>query len=273
MSFSTGTPQRRGAQAGSVGLSLTQSTQIPLPLRHISGPLKPTSKKRKVVSIGDDDSIGLVIHGKHGFDNFEGTDPDGATPPVSGYTLQNPDFPVSYNGRGTLKFISPIRITTVDGPLNVNGEVYSNSGLLAPAVVNTPVQAWASTIEIGATGAGAEFTLGTSYATYFQFEDNITLHVHAVWTDKGSVGNGDTIFIKGLPFTNEAQIVTSVAASTNITPTEIGSSFIVRGSVSSTELQLFSFSSNTGLETTVTGAEVGSTGTISFTMNYHAVVP
>lgn len=283
MSFCNGIAQRRGRQAATVGISQRHviGSQTPYPetdiLKQPHGPNRNSGKKRKVASVGNDDAIGLVIVGKHGIDTFEGTDPDSAVPPISGSTLQNPDFPISYNGRGTMKFISPIRITTIDGPLNVNGEVYSSSGLLGPAAAAADVTSWELGMTMGATGAGANLTIdGTStYCTSIVLVDNVTLHVHIVWTGKGSVANGDSIFIKGLPYTNEAQTQIAVAASTGITPTQLGSYFYVKNASSpaDTELQLFSSDSGTGLEVPITGLQLGTSGSISFNMNYHAVVP
>lgn len=283
MSFSTGHAQRRGAQAATVGTSIknTAQSQIPFPqldlINQPLGPNRATKKKRKIAAIGSDDSIGLVIHGKRGIDTFEGTDPDSAVPPISGATLQNPDFPISYNGRGTLKFVSPIRITTIDGPLNVNGEVYSSSGLLGPAAAAANALSWESGMTMGATGAGANLTIDgpATYCTSIVLVDNVTLHVHIAWSGKGSVVDGDSIFIKGLPYTNETQTQIAIVSCTNVTPVQLGSYFLVKNadSPANKELQLYSSDSGTGLDVPITGLQLGSTGTISFNMNYHAVVP
>ena len=135
MSFVTSTAQRRGKRSASVHNAHHHGgSQIPHPssdlLHQPPGQFRATTKRRKTVSIGNERATGLVIQGSHEIHTMEGTDPDSATPPISGATLQNPDFPISYSGRGTMKFVSPVRIPTIDGALHVNGQVYSSNGLL-----------------------------------------------------------------------------------------------------------------------------------------------
>ena len=275
MSFSTGRAQRRGTNSATVGTSFHHVKQTPYTsadiLRQPAGQYRATTKKRRIASIGDDRSTGLSIHGSHDIDTMEGTDPDSATPPISGSTLANPDFPISYTGRGTLKFVSPIRITTVDGPLNVNGEVYSNSGLLTGGIEE--VALW--TVTVGATGAGADFTtdVANTWASYTRVKDNASIHIHYAWSSKGAVADGSAIFIKGLPLTIESQIHKAVIHPTNIIATQLGSYFVADGQADADEFALHSADSATGLEVAVTGAECGSTGTISCIINYHCVIP
>lgn len=284
MSFTTGRAQRRGTQSATVGVNYRNvsgsTTSYPSSdlIKQPKGPLRATGKKRKVASVGNDNASGLVILGRHDFDSFEGTDPDNAVPPLEGDTLRNPDFPISYNGRGTLKFVSPIRITTIDGPLNVNGEVYSSSGLLGPAFgggLVTVTAPWESGMTMGATGAGANLTIDgpNTYCTANTAADNVNLHVHITWTSKGAVLDGDEIFIKGLPYNNEAQPQVGFAHCTNVFPTQLGSYFFIRNTPSDTQIQLFSCDAGTGIEVPVTGVQLNSSGTISFNMNYHGIVP
>jgi hypothetical protein len=276
MSFVTGTPQRRGHRAATVGTSFRDvfASRTPYPksdqIKQAANANRASAKRRKTHSIGDDAATGLVIHGSHEMDTMEGTDPDSATPPISGSTLADPDFPISYTGRGTMKFVSPIRIATVDGPLNVNGEVYSSSGLLAGA---SEVASWS--IEVGETGAGNNFTkdAANSFATYQRNSDNVILHVHYEWTSKGSVGAGSNLFIKGLPFTTEAQVHKTTIHTTGITPVQVGSYYIVDGPASSTELQLHTAGGGLASEVAVTGSLCSTSGSISFTIAYHGVIP
>lgn len=134
MSFVTGTAQRRGKRSATVFTSHSHGTQVPHSSSNLllqpGGQFRATSKRRKTASIGDDYATGLVIHGSHDFHTMEGTDPNSATPPISGQDLANPDFPISYTGRGTMKFVAPVRIPTIDGSIHVNGQVYSSNGLL-----------------------------------------------------------------------------------------------------------------------------------------------
>lgn len=282
MSFTTGNAQRRGRQSGTIGVTRQHvlGSQVPTPsselLNQPHGPTHRSKKKRKTATIGSDEAIGLVITGRHDFDTFEGTDPDSTVPPISGSTLQNPDFPISYNGRGTLKFVSPIRITTVDGPLMCNGDIYSKDGLLQPLGADL-VQNWTTDLRIGATGsAGNNLTLNASntFATFANSGNNITLHVYLEWTSKGVVANGDNIYIKGLPYEFQAQTQTGTIHAVNIFPTQLGSYIFIKTSQSPNvnEFQLFSCDSGTGVQVPITGAQLGATGTLSFNMNYHGVV-
>ena len=274
MSFTTGTAQRRGQQSASIGTSLQHVSQTPYPstdlLRQPEGQFRSTTKRRRTASIGDDGATGLVIHGSHDINTMEGIDPDSATPPISGNTLSNPDFPISYTGRGTMRFVSPIRIATVDGPLNVNGDVYSTSGKLEAVV---EVADW--TISVGETGAGNDFTIDAtnSYATYIRVKDNVTLHIHYTWTSKGSVADGNPIFIKGLPYVVEAQVHKHVYHATGITPTALNSYFVLEAGQGGTEIGLYTADAGTGTEVVISGAECAAAGTISIALDYHAVVP
>lgn len=274
MSFTTGTAQRRGYTSATVGTSRNHVGQTPYPtadlLRQPPGPTRAHVKKRRIASIGDDTASGLVIHGSHEINPMEGRDPDTATPPLSGNTLSNPDFPISYTGRGTMKFISPIRVTTIDGPLNVNGEVYSTSGLLSGGVDD--VAPW--TVTVGESGAGADFVVdaANTYATYARTRDQISLHIHYTWTSKGSVPNGSQIFIKGLPFPLETQVHKALIHPTGVTATQLGSYFVAEGVVDAEQFGLYSADSATGVEVPVTGAECSSAGTFSCLITYHAVI-
>jgi hypothetical protein len=274
MSFTTGTAQRRGLRSATQGISFAHLKQTSFPqidqIRQL-GKNRSTKKRRKTASIGDDSATGLAIHGTHDFDPMEGDDPDGATPPVSGNTLANPDFPISYTGRGTMKFVSPIRITTVDGPLNVNGEVYSSSGLLGPTVIDhTP---WA--IAVGEPGVGDNLVEDATetYATYSLTSDNVTITAHFTWNSKGSVANGDNIYVKGIPHILATQIHRVPIHAEGIIATQIGSVFSLHGAIDSDEYQLVSTDSATGLEVPVTGAELNTSGRISFSFSYHGNIP
>ncbi len=271
MSFSTGTPQRRGSQ--STGVSKRHVAQTPYPaadiLRQPAGIYRSTVKRRRTASVGDDGATGLVIRGSHDYDPMEGTDPDGTTPPISGATLSNPDFPISYTGRGTLKFVSPVRIAAIDGPLNVNGDIYSNAGLLTSTDTMTSVS-----LQVGGTGAGVNFTENASstYAAYQAHTDRVHLICNFVWSSKGSVTDGTNIFIKGLPFLSQTSIQKVTVHTTNITPVEMGSYFVVESPVDSTELQLYAAASSTGVEVPITGLQCASTGSIHFSLSYPIVI-
>lgn len=280
MSFSNGLPQRRGRQAAIVGTSFrnVQASQIPYPkpdlLRQPPGPNRAPTKRRRTASIGDDGATGLVIHGTHDFSPMEGTNPDSADPPISGDTLANPDFPISYNGRGTLKFVSPIRITTIDGPLNVNGEVYSHSGLLGSGGGGGGGSDHATwTVTVGATGAGANLVenSGLTDTSYHISNDNVSILCHFTWSGKGSVLDGDTIFIKGIPHTIATQLHRMPVVATGIFPTALSSTFHLIGASGSDEFQLSSVDTGTGVETVITGAELDTTGSICFSFVYHGV--
>jgi hypothetical protein len=275
MSFVTGTAQRRGSVSATVGTSFQNvPASSPYPqsdlLRQSKGINRSTTKRHKTATIGDSQSTGLSIQGTHQFRTNEGTNPDGTTPPLTGGgQLDNPDFPISYNGRGTLKFVSPIRITTVDGPLNVNGSVYSNQGILT----GDPPEVIAFTPSMGS--ATADFTLdaGNSASTYFVSVDHVVVHVHIVWTDKGTVGDEDDIFVKGLPFLSESQVHRIPLSTSKIIALQVGSHYVGELAGNSTDIQLYSTDSMTGEEIFVEGVQCQDTGSVSFVLSYHAVVP
>ena len=272
MSFVTSTAQRRGRTSVVQGTSITHVAQTPYPkqdtIRQPAGQFRAGIKRSRTASIGDDTATGLVVHGAQDFDHMEGTDPDGAVPPILGDSLRNPDFPISFAGRGTMKFVSPIRITTIDGPLNVNGEVYSTSGLLTSGA--TEVALWTPTV--GETDVGDEFTVdgANTWATYSLSGDHCTIHLHYSWSSKGSVANGSNIYIKGLPFLTEAQVHKVPVHCTGIVALQLGSYFIIDAQASTDELQLLSCDS-TGVEVPITGAECNASGTISIVLSYHCV--
>lgn len=272
MSFVTGTAQRRGRTSVVQGTSITHVSQTSYPkqdiIRQPAGQFRAGIKRSRTASIGDDTATGLVVHGAHDFDHMEGTDPDSATPPILGDSLRNPDFPISFAGRGTMKFVSPIRIATIDGPLNVNGEVYSSSGLLTSG--GGEVALWTATV--GETGAGNEFTAdgANTWASYSLSGDHCTIHLHYTWSGKGSVLDGSNIYIKELPFVTEAQVHKVPVHCTGIVPVQMGSYFVVDAQASTDELQLLTCDS-TGVEVPVTGAECNNTGTISIVLSYHCV--
>lgn len=273
MSFVTGTAQRRGRTSVVQGTSITHVAQTPYPrsdiIRQPAGQFRAGIKRSRTASIGDDTATGLVVHGAHDFDHMEGTDPDGAVPPIIGDSLRNPDFPISFSGRGTMKFVSPIRITTIDGPLNVNGEVYSSSGLLSSG--SNEVALWTPTV--GETGAGIDFSeySPNTWATYALAQDHCTIHLHYEWNSKNSVPDGSPIVVKGLPYVTEAQIHKIPIHCTGIVATQLGSYFIVDAQAGSSELVLATCDSN-GVEVPVTGAECAAAGTISIILNYHCVL-
>lgn len=272
MSFVTGNAQRLGRLTGLQGKQRNHVGSTPYPqadLLRQPGTLRAPTKRRRTAAIGDDYATGLVIHGTRDYDPMEGTNPDNTDPPVSGNTLANPDFPVSYIGRGTLKFVSPIRVTAIDGPLHVNGEVYSSSGLLAGAVDD--VSAW--TVEIGESGPGGNnFTSDplSTWATYARTKDHVAIHVHYTWLDKGIVADGSQIFIKGLPFPLEAQVHKAIIHPTGMVSTQLGSYFVAEGIESAEQFGMYSADSATGAEVPVTGSLCASTGTVSCLISYHA---
>lgn len=275
MSFTTGRAQRRGTAAATVGTSNRHVGQTPYPssdiLRQPPGPTRAHVKRRRVSSIGEDGATGLIIHGSHEIDPMEGRDPNSATPPLSGIALSNPDFPISYNGRGTMKFVSPIRITTIDGPLNVNGEVYSSSGLLAGATDDVAI--W--DVQVGESLADGDLNFtkdaANSYATYARTNDHVSLHVHYVWSDKGSTVGTKQLTVKNLPFGLEDQIHKAVVHPTNITATQLGSYFVADGQPFATELKISTADSATGIEVPSLISSSNTTGTLSFLINYHAL--
>lgn len=120
-----------------------------------------TKKQRlKPAEIGGSDSNGLVIRGTLGHSTNVGQNPDGATPATDGDSLRNPDFPISYAGLGTLAFVSPVKIPTIIGPVNILGDVYSNGSLLGggsdPNIV---------AVNITSTTANYDATVGTAIGT------------------------------------------------------------------------------------------------------------
>lgn len=120
----------------------------------------PKRIRRKPAEIGNSEASGLIIHGATTLPDEGPTDPDSADPPLDGDTLKNPDFPVSFVGAGTLTFTSPIKIPTIVGPVNIQGEIYSNGQLLGggsnPAILN---------INSTSTSVSYEATVGTTIGT------------------------------------------------------------------------------------------------------------
>jgi len=265
MSFTTGRAQRRGNASSNNGYKAAEPPSSGLSRTIAGSVLNGQAKRKRVASIGDDYAVGLTIVG-HNDIGTTGTE-------------ENPDFPISYTGKGTLKFVSPVRIATVDGPLNVNGLVYSNGVQLGASSGGgggssvEDIDVWTPTV--GATGTGNNFTtnVASTWATYHEVADNITIHLHYTWSSKGSVADGSAIFIKGLPFALETQVHKTLIHPTNIIATQYGSYFIAHGAVDSSELAITSADSATGLEVVITGGDCGATGTINCIFSYHGVIP
>jgi len=135
-SFQNSRPQKAGRKSARVRTryqhAQAQSSSSYPPGERLHHELSSVTRKRKShTTIGHQDATGLVIQGTHELDSHDPKDPDGATPPLSGDSLRNPDFPISYTGRGTLKFESPIRVNAIDGDVHINGDVYTPDGKLS----------------------------------------------------------------------------------------------------------------------------------------------
>ena len=281
MSFTTGPAQRRGIASATRGTSYAHVSQTPYPatdlLRQPEGQFRASTKRRRTTSIGEDGATGLVIHGSHDIDPMEGQNPDGTTPPISGASLYDPDFPVSYNGRGKLKFVSPIRIASIEGPVNTTGSIYAGGDVYAngnPLTPLTDIQSW--DVQIGDTGAGANFTkdIINSTSTYMQVQDHISLQVHYVWSDKSTVGDNDIIYIKNLPFVLENQVHKQVIHIEGVTPIQLGSYFLIEGAAGASELKLQTAAGlGFGANDDITGGLCESAGSMTFSFHYHGVIP
>lgn len=197
--FQNSTPQKRGqlaAQRGSrIQHALAQSSGPPQSDHLYQHDDVRATKRRRHASVGDHHSNGLVIHGSHDVEFNEGDNPDSATPPLAGDSLRVPDWPISFNGLGMMKFVNPVRIPTIDGTLNVRGSIYSNGTLLGGGggtarTSFTPVlEDTSSNSATHAVQAGFFYTSGA----YTLFE------IAVEWTDKGSM-SGDVQVTLPSPF-------------------------------------------------------------------------
>ena len=273
MSFTTNRATRASTRSATIhAQNNSVSSLIPYPnAHHLSSGIYPRiHKKRKVASIGDDNAIGLVIHGSTAISPFEPQDDEGADPPLSGNTLQNPDFPISYTGRGTVKFVSPIRVAAIDGPLHVNGSIYSKGNEVA---TTAPLVSWADDIQVGKDGGGnLTKDVAATTATWQRTNDNITIHIDYSWTNTGGLITTDEIVIKGLPFVTAEQSHVTGLYSEDIQIVELHYVLQVESLPSEDILYVGYYLPSIGESFFITEDKLLPSGRLRLTMTYHGVV-
>lgn len=144
--FQNSNPQKRGvlAETSSTRISAARSLPKDVQFRNYVG--RTDHKRLRIAQIGGPDTKGLVIFGSTATDNTQAENPDGANPATSGESFINPDFPISFSGRGTMAFKSPIRVPSILGDVNVQGKVYAEGQ------------------ELGGGGGGASFIAFTTFS-------------------------------------------------------------------------------------------------------------
>ena len=132
--FMSGPAQRRGARSTQSGTSTQQAQGIgginPKEVDlETTAPVRAI-KKRKVHSIiGSTNSSGLLIQGSYEHALESADNPEGANPPADSKSFRSPDFPISYSGLGVPKFVSPIRIASVDESLSISNNLSVNNNV------------------------------------------------------------------------------------------------------------------------------------------------
>lgn len=203
--FQNSAPQKRGDrtvfQGRSVRHVLALQSGPPAGDRlYQSGAVRATKRRRHAV-IGDHHANGLVIQGAHAHEFNEGDNPDSATPPIDGDSLKRPDFPINFNGLGVLAFTSPVRIPTIDGTVNVSGDIYSKGTLLGAGGGGGPWTSFTPTLTDGTNPATMSQQLGQFFTVSADSGSNITFFTTFIqWTSKGSMsGNVEITFAGGFP--------------------------------------------------------------------------
>lgn len=196
--FQNSTPQKRGVQSAQRG---TKTSHI------IAHGILPgdsfrqhdavrTTKRHRHSSIGDHDATGLVIHGTHALKFNLGDNPDAATPPADGDSHKVPDFPISFNGLGMLAFQSPVRIPTIDGTLNVRGDIYANGVMLGGGGIETARTTFVPSLE---DISGNAATMSTQEGRFQTIGAYTFFEIYVVWTGLGSM-TGNIQIIPASPF-------------------------------------------------------------------------
>jgi hypothetical protein len=130
----TGPAQRRGTRSTQSGTSTQQAQGIgginPKEVDlETTAPVRAI-KKRKVHSIiGSTNSSGLLIQGSYEHALESASNPEGTTPASDSKSFRSPDFPISYSGLGIPKFVSPIRIASVDENLSISNNLSVNNNV------------------------------------------------------------------------------------------------------------------------------------------------
>lgn len=252
--FVTGQAQRRGLKAARVGTrdeNASAKVQV--------GAYAAKVNRQSAARIGDSTSNGLVINGSYEIDPA-----DEQANALGREFFTTPDFPVSYSGRGTLKFVSPIRISRVDGDLNVNGDITSNATVIT--VENS------LTLSDDALNA---FTRGESSVIYVKNGGMITADIFYLWDDLGSAVGTNLAMLTGLP--EMAPLEFTIASKNNpvlgnILSTEIGS-IITASSGSFDEINYgiifneINYASGLGANTMAV-SQFPASGYIQFTVTY-----
>lgn len=169
---------------------------------------RSTKRKRHTI-IGDTESSGLLIQGTYevGFDKESGID------------SELHDFPISYSGVGLLKFVSPVRIPSVDGDLAVTGDVAISGSLTVAGGVVPGLTAFSFVDDIEMSGdVQFDKDIAGSYAFAIVVGPLCFAQIRYKWT---SINGADTtlVHLTGLPFAtaigSEIQVITSDLSTTH----------------------------------------------------------
>lgn len=147
--FTTNNATRQGKRGrlGTLLVNTINNARVDSGAKSFSENLQNVAKEHQKTSpafIGNNMANGLTILGTNEYDTSRGTNPTGRTPPSGEDTdeqgnnrLTNPDFPLTFSGRGTLAIKSVVKIpsmtgpTSIDGTLTVRSLVITDPSLLA----------------------------------------------------------------------------------------------------------------------------------------------
>ena len=135
--LTTGRAQRTGNKSASHGTKSSNTLARHSANLTLNASGTRASKRQRFASIGDSDSSGLIINGTHEAHERLGTNPDDATPPISGRSLRSPDYPISFSGLGTPKFTSNIRLAGIDGSTSISENLIVSGDLTVEGTLIT----------------------------------------------------------------------------------------------------------------------------------------
>lgn len=291
-SFVTNSNTRAAKRAKTSGFTHTQqvnSAPVPISeeLTHNFGISKSTRESQASYSyIGTHASKGLVILGGNPrLDYNRGTNPDGLDVPIAPTnsldSMHEPAFPISYNGVGHLKFLSPIEIPGIlglvsmpqgingaltvstdltvgnhihtSGDLHVTGTITSDNPIVAGLTAPTP-----TTVSLEDLSANVVDGL-TQTVTYIPHVDFHLFTLEVSWTGLGSASGA--MIITGWPYSDYIDCDYPISMVAGIFSTVLGSQFVLRTSPEG--LRLYeTFPSSGATATPVTEAQMLAAGTI-----------
>ena len=165
----------------------------------------------KYATVGDDMTKGLTIVGTSGFASNAPTNPDELDIPntmggdddgIAKDKVINPDFPVSFQGRGTLKFVDSVRIPSIDQSVSISRNLHVG-GTLTVGSSQFPLMEYTDFSDlVTLEGDSGVCTMSASTRAYGQRIGHfVFLSIYIQWTSKNTIDNADEIFFDGIPWT------------------------------------------------------------------------